>query len=124
MSNHDVVLAHELDAAWIIALWLAIHGGDPGPETVAAQAIAALAPYLTGAQSSFSFSQLQTQFATLDIKVTESHEEAAAEAHGKKTKARSIDEPQPQRNRQYCFQVGGKTICAQLPAIAYRQTAA
>lgn len=24
--------AHQLDPAWIIALWLAIHGGDPAPE--------------------------------------------------------------------------------------------
>src|SRR2546423_13592409 len=24
--------AHQLDAAWIIALWKAIHGGDPAPE--------------------------------------------------------------------------------------------
>jgi hypothetical protein len=26
------VFAHERDIAWLIALWLAIHGGDPGPE--------------------------------------------------------------------------------------------
>ena len=26
--------AHQLDPAWIIALWLAIHGGDPAPEGV------------------------------------------------------------------------------------------
>jgi hypothetical protein len=27
----DVRLAHERDAAWLIQLWLMIHGGDPGP---------------------------------------------------------------------------------------------
>lgn len=27
----ELRLAHELDIAWIIALWLAIHGGDPVP---------------------------------------------------------------------------------------------
>jgi hypothetical protein len=59
-------LAYDLDAAWIIALWLAIHGGHPAPEAAAAEAIAALAPYLGGAQSSLFFSQLQTQFAALD----------------------------------------------------------
>lgn len=42
----DFTLAHELDAAWIIALWKAIHGGDPSPEQVAIQAIAALSTRL------------------------------------------------------------------------------
>jgi hypothetical protein len=49
-------LAHDLDAGWLIALWLLIHGGDPAPEgfenrqasigTVAASAIASLAELL------------------------------------------------------------------------------
>ena len=30
----NLVLAHKLDPAWLIALWLAIHGGDPVPETI------------------------------------------------------------------------------------------
>jgi hypothetical protein len=42
----DITLAHELDAAWIIGLWKAIHGGDPSPEQVAIQAIAALSTRL------------------------------------------------------------------------------
>jgi hypothetical protein len=28
----EFVLAHEPDIAWLIALWIAIHGGDPAPE--------------------------------------------------------------------------------------------
>ena len=27
-----VAVAHEPDIAWLIALWLAIHGGDPAPD--------------------------------------------------------------------------------------------
>ena len=42
----DFTLAHELDAAWIIAIWKSIHGGDPSPEQVAIQAIAALSTRL------------------------------------------------------------------------------
>ena len=30
--NHQVNFEHELDVSWILALWFAIHGGDPGPE--------------------------------------------------------------------------------------------
>jgi hypothetical protein len=66
MPIPEVALAYELDAAWIIALWLAIHGGHPAPEIAAAEAIAALAPYLGGAQSALSFSQLQTRVAAFD----------------------------------------------------------
>jgi hypothetical protein len=47
-KSPKILLAHVNDAEWIIALWLAIHGGDPAPERVAAQAIAALAPLAAG----------------------------------------------------------------------------
>src|ERR1039457_206028 len=40
LKEKEIVLAHEPDAAWIIALWKAIHGGDPAPEAVAAGVIA------------------------------------------------------------------------------------
>ena len=30
--NLRVNLEHELDVSWILALWFAIHGGDPSPE--------------------------------------------------------------------------------------------
>lgn len=32
--NYQVNFEHELDVSWILALWFAIHGGDPGPEGV------------------------------------------------------------------------------------------
>jgi hypothetical protein len=31
LDLREIELAHERDASWLIALWLAIHGGDPGP---------------------------------------------------------------------------------------------
>jgi hypothetical protein len=31
MERTDIQLAHEIDAAWIIALYIAVHGGDPAP---------------------------------------------------------------------------------------------
>ena len=39
LKEKELVLAHEPDAAWIIALWKAIHTGDPAPEEVAANVI-------------------------------------------------------------------------------------
>jgi hypothetical protein len=127
MSVPEVVLAHELDAAWIIALWKAIHGGDPSPEAVAAEAIAALAQYLRGAEYSFTFGQMEKQFASLGIKVTERTVETGAQGSNAKPNAatqRDIQQPGFHQYRQYCFQVNGKTVCAQLPEVALRQEAA
>src|SRR5271165_6834173 len=107
MPIPEVYLAHELDAAWIIALWKAIHGGDPSPEAVAAEAIAALAQYLRGAEYSFSFAQLEKQFASLGIQVIESNQAGGAQTGGAKAKGaavRSIEEPE-RGYRQYCFKV-------------------
>lgn len=124
MPPHEYVLAHELDAAWIIALWLAIHGGDPAPEAIAAQAIAALAPYLGGAQSSLSFTELKSQFANLGIQVTERAVEDREVVESAMPEAISIDQPGLYRHRQYCFQFGGEIICTDLPTLKYRDTAA
>jgi hypothetical protein len=56
--KEDFKLAHELDAAWIIALWKAIHGGDPSPEQVAVQAIAALSTRLAAPREHIATPQM------------------------------------------------------------------
>jgi hypothetical protein len=114
------VFAHELDAAWIIALWKAIHGGDPAPEVVAAQVIAALAPYLTGAQPSLSFSELESQFKNFGIHIIDRTEEDSLDPAA----FDSAEKPMSRRTRQYCFQFGRQTVCAQLPEISHRESAA
>jgi hypothetical protein len=120
MSIREIYLAHELDAAWIIALWKAIHGGDPAPEAVAAQVIAVLAPYLNGSQPSLSFSELEARFAHLGIHIIERSEEENVDS----VASESLDQPAYRRTRQYCFQFGRQTVCTQLPEIPHRETAA
>jgi hypothetical protein len=80
------VLAHELDAAWIIALWKYIHGGDPPPseQVAAAQIVAALAPVLAGgAAASASPELLRRRFGEIGSQISVERVEgaAAAEAH-------------------------------------------
>jgi hypothetical protein len=111
MLTPEVYLARELDAAWIIALWKAVHGGDPSPETVAAEAIAALAQYLSGAKYSLSFPQMEKELAYIGIQVTESNEIASAKGNGSGAKSEEAGQPL----RQYRFQIGGQVICVQLP---------
>jgi hypothetical protein len=108
IPRFEYTLAHELDAAWIIALWKAIHGGDGGPELVAAQAIAALAPYAARTESTLTFAQLQKRLGAASIAVTEQDAEKAGKTEATRELRRPI-------NHQYCFKFGGETICIQLP---------
>ena len=63
------VLAHQLDPVWIIALWKAIHGGDPAPNehvtltskeyaTIGAEIIGSIAHSLAGAVPSVSETEM------------------------------------------------------------------
>jgi hypothetical protein len=122
MSIRNIYLAHELDAAWIIALWKAIHGGDPSPEVAAAQAIAALAQYVSApVQQAFTFAELKQQFGNLGVQVTERSEEAGARPQ----LAVSVEEDDQKFHiHQYCFKFKGETYCIQLPTLTHLPTAA
>jgi hypothetical protein len=101
-------LAHELDAAWIIALWKAIHGGDPGPEQIAVEAIAALSGTLTGhgarpAESSFEELQARLKEIGVDFQAQAQAGEKAA------VSAESFV------GRTYCVVFQGQRICITLP---------
>jgi len=124
MPIREIYLAHELDAAWIIALWKAIHGGDPSPEQIAAQAIAALAQYVSApAKASFSFNELKAQFGKLGVQVTERAEESG-QAGAKPQLAMPADADREFRIHQYCFKFKGETFCTELPALTHLPTAA
>jgi len=101
--------AHALDAAWIIALWKAIHGGDPSPEQIAVEAIAALSGALTarGGEeiSESSFAELQTRLKEIGV-------ELQSETKGGEATTASI---QSQIVRTYCVVFQGERICIQLP---------
>lgn len=97
---------HELDAAWIIGLWKAIHGGDPAPEKIAAQAISALATVVAPPLGrTASFETFQKQFDNLGVTVKGPGPAHANAAHAKP------------RHRQYCFTFkGGATYCIEVQA--------
>jgi hypothetical protein len=116
MAPREIVLAHEFDAAWIIALWKFIHGGDPAPEAIAAEAIAALAQYLQFSQASFNLEQLKTQFAGLGIQVTANGAAAASKAGAAKgARVEMLEENNQPYRPPYCFKFKGETICIERP---------
>lgn len=124
MPVRPIYLAHELDAAWIIALWLAIHGGDPAPEVIAAQAIAALAQYVNGTrQQAFTLEEMKVQFAKLGVVVTEREKEAAGSMKPQLLMSEDNDNREF-RIHQYCFKFEGSTICTELPVLTHLRTAA
>jgi hypothetical protein len=95
MSAREVDLDRDQDAVWIIALWKAIHGGDSSPETVAAKAIAVLAPFLPGAEYSFSPSSADDSSAVDDC-----DEDSDNDLHARAT-GRCFNEPEPGMHRYY-----------------------
>jgi len=117
-------LAHEFDAAWIIALWLAIHGGAAMPEVVAARAIAALAQHVgeTGHQA-FTLEELKRQFGKLGVTVTE---RAKHEAPSAKPQLQNIDDGEAREFciHQFCFKFEGSTTRTKLPVLTHLRTAA
>jgi hypothetical protein len=110
MSKFTTIrFAHELDAAWIIALWKAIHGGDPPPEEVAVEAIAALSGALTShagaAVSESSFGELQTRLKEIGVDLQQ-HAETGGKAAAS-TESSVV--------RTYCVIFKGQRICITLP---------
>ncbi|GAA2145973.1 hypothetical protein GCM10009760_35220 [Kitasatospora kazusensis] len=113
-------LAHELDVAWIVALWLAIHGGDPNPiegevqlgETAALSAAAlsgALSDTLGKGRQALTYEQLQERLKVLGVELSRgaAPEQAATEESSFARIPR----------RPYCFRWNGTTICVNLPRV-------
>src|SRR5690348_2277791 len=73
LREKELYFAHSLDAAWIIALWLWIHGGDPAPFELADETTELLARglvgHLNGARSEAPRDAIE-KMAKLGIQVT------------------------------------------------------
>lgn len=131
----EIRLTHERDAAWLVALYLAIHGGDPAPKegTVVAHdqqqgaalgAIAALSEALdekTRDAVRHAIAPIQKQFPlkSVDAEAAEERLEAmgihftdyAAEpAHGAK-----VTEELQLLRRPYCIRFRGQIVCVEFP---------
>jgi hypothetical protein len=138
LKPHDINLAHELDPAWIIALWLAIHGGDPSPieqtvseaaeRAIAAQIIAELAPFVGGAAGHAIAEVLQPlhkgHAAKLAKGLTLHHLEAAMKALHVEVRVHEAQAGEARDlqaiYRQYCFRFQGRTICVPVgPQVAH-----
>jgi hypothetical protein len=113
-NGKSIRYAHILDAAWILALWKAIHGGDPGPEEMALEAIAALSETLTAhsgvAPSQKSFEQLQARLKEIGVDL-----QAKLEAGEKTAVSAGPDQPQILITRTFCTVIKGQSICITFP---------
>src|SRR6201987_2034216 len=99
--------AHDLDAAWIIALWLATHAGDPRPEVIAAQAVAATAHYVNGTGRPFlALEPLKGQLGEPGVTVTE---RTKPELLSAKPQPQQVDDGEAREFfiPQYCFKFEG-----------------
>jgi hypothetical protein len=116
---------HVPDAAWIIALWKAIHGGDPSPEDIAEKAIASLANYVsTEFAEELGMAQLQRALKPLGISVTlgggegtELVEAQTGKGGGSKKKTTALSANPGRPSQPYCFRWAGQTICIPRPSV-------
>jgi hypothetical protein len=145
LSVHDVQLAHELDASWLIALWLAIHGGDPPPiegqlvpgelqEAAALGAIEALTVALDAKTREAVHQAIAPQLRKSPLKTVDAKTEAArlkalgfriteyadehahAHAHSHtKTTSKAAAEGDAFLRPPYCIHYKGMIICVELP---------
>ncbi len=132
----EIELIHERNASWLIALWFAVHGGDPAPgglvsresfEGAALGAIEALsaaldvktmeavhhaiAPALHQSRREEVDPKVETeQLAGLGIRI----EEYATEYEHTRSHAAASPRAQVQRP-PYCFRFRGATYCIYLP---------
>ena len=86
-------------------VWLATHG-DPSPEKIAGNAIAALASYLAGQRAAFSFEQVWEWFAKLGLEFTRKEPKHVE----------SLSVGDFRRPPMYCFKFKGERICTELPS--------
>ena len=110
----NLKFAHELDAAWIIAMWKWLHGYEEpySEQKVAAEVIAAISSTLAApapeTPSDSSIGGLQTRLKDIGVKF---HSEAKPEmAVAPSTEARKT-----WITRIYCFWFKGQKICTQFP---------
>jgi hypothetical protein len=112
-------LAHELDAAWIIALWKAIHGGDPAPDqrivlsereaiSIARQAANVLVGYVAAVAAGDA-----------EAVSAEAHHELSQGLHASGFELLSPHEPQSHQPPPYCFRWNGQTICIPRPRVTH-----
>ena len=104
------VLAHVPDIAWIIALWKAIHGGDPGPQEreIAALIAGEAKAFAEGKEAkTIAVSQLQAKFKSIGVALSVSEAEAAPTHAG----AERLKVHQGTQVIRLCFGVGAARKC-------------
>ncbi|GAC1353648.1 MAG: hypothetical protein NVS4B8_24840 [Herpetosiphon sp.] len=125
MATHarKLTVTHELDAAWIIALWKAIHGGDPSPIEVDARSVELvselvnhLSHTVAPGTKALTRETFEPHLRDLGIHVERPAATAkTAEAQSHTSSAlHNPGEPQP-RPRPYCFVFKGKSYCVEFP---------
>lgn len=132
----DIRLTHERDAAWLVALYLAIHGGDPAPKEgeivarelqqgAALSAIAALSEVLDekareAVQHALAPIQKQYPLKSVDAKAAGERLEALGirftEPAGGHAHAAAVVSAATLRSRPYCIRFRGQTICVEIPS--------
>jgi hypothetical protein len=117
----QLVLAHELDVAWIIALWLAVHHGDPYPEGISKATQSEQTEVLVRALSGHLQTVTNVDSAQIVEKLAKLGMDVSVEVEGKRTHVKNtkqyfdlMDESQIQKPHRICIRVDRYEICRPL----------
>jgi hypothetical protein len=120
----NIRLAHELDIAWLIALWIQIHDGDPSPIEVnidartavlADEFISHLTRVVKDQKEVNSVQALEERFAVMGLPVaiheSTTGQEVAEELILRPGTSSGVEEP------GCCVRMGGRLVCIHLKAV-------
>ncbi|MGI8915387.1 MAG: hypothetical protein ACR2JY_16660 [Chloroflexota bacterium] len=123
MQARKITLAHELDAAWIIALWKAIHGGDPSPIEADARSVELVGELTNhlghtigrGAQP-LTRASFEARVGELGIQL-QRQEPGGSSPRSVTPNAAAPGDPQgpPRQPPPYCFVFRGTSYCVHFP---------
>ena len=112
------VFAHELDLAWIIALWLFIHDGDPIPDGILKAAQSEQSEVLVRALSGHLQAATNVDSGQMVEKLAKFGIEVSVEVEGKRTHVKntkqyfdSMDEKQIEKPHKICIRVLRYEFC-------------
>jgi hypothetical protein len=113
------------DAAWIFALWRALHG-EISIEDIAADVIAGLSPYLPANEDSFLSPELLPQTSAFFHSADSLREDAVAQTEVPQPTESLCSEPDSREFsiHHYYFKFKEHCYCLELPAPAHSPTAA
>lgn len=121
-KSKGIALAHERDAAWLLAIYLAVHGGDPAPKENTTVSLVVQEAAALNAISALSLAldektHLAIQHVIAPLKEQREMHSVSATVASERLEGfgiRNSEDHPNSRDRIYCFRFKGETLCTKI----------